>query len=145
MDDSSHPSLHRLRALIGEWTTEAVHPAFPSTVVHGLSVFEWLEGERFLIVRAESDHPDFPDFVSVIGDTDGLQMHYFDSRGVHRVYETEVTDDVLKFSRDAPGFAQRFAGNFEEDGDRISGLWELSRDNTTWEDDLQITYRRQRR
>ena len=143
MDDSSRASLQGLDALVGEWTTEAVHPAFASTVVHGHSTFEWLVGEKFLIVRADSDHPDFPDSISVIGDTDGLRMHYFDSRGVHRVYETSVSEDALEFSRDVPGFAQQFTGNFEEGGDRISGLWKLSQDNTTWEDDLQITYRRQ--
>lgn len=142
MDDSRDASLRGLDALVGEWTTEATHPALPSVVVNGTSEFKWLEGEKFLVMRAKSDHPDFPDFISVIGDTDGLRMHYFDSRGVHRVYEVGVSEDVLEFSRDAPGFDQRFTGHFEDDGDTISGLWKLSRDNTTWEDDLQITYRR---
>jgi hypothetical protein len=96
-----------------------------------------------MILRARTDHPDFPDSISVIGDTDGLRLHYFDSRGVHRVYEAGVTEATLQFSRDAPGFDQRFTGTFEEGGNRISGLWKLSRDNKTWEDDLQITYRRQ--
>lgn len=142
MDDASRASLEDLRALVGEWTTEMTHPAYPSTVVHGHSAFELLEGEKFLIVRAHSDHPDFPDSISVIGDTDGLRMHYFDSRGVHRVYEASMTADALEFARDAPGFDQRFTGRFEDDGETISGLWKLSQDNTTWEDDLQITYRR---
>lgn len=71
--------------LVGRWTTEATHPAVPATVVRGWSDIEWLEGERFLIFRSGNDHPDFPDSISIIGDTDGLHMHYFDSRGVHRV------------------------------------------------------------
>ena len=145
MDDSRDASLHGLDALVGEWTVEATHPAFPSTVVHGLTEFEWLEGKKFLVVRAKTDHPDFPDSISVIGDTGGLRMHYFDSRGVDRVYEVEVSENVLKFSRDAPGFDQRFTGTFEDDGDTISGLWKLAQDNTTWEDDLRITYRRRRK
>jgi hypothetical protein len=115
---------------------------YPSTVVHGHSSFEWLQGERLLIVRARSDHPDFPDSISIIGDTEGLRMHYFDSRGVHRVYEVSVSDEALEFSRDAPGFSQRFTGTFEDGGNTIRGLWKLSRDDTTWEDDLQITHRR---
>ncbi|MGH2837694.1 MAG: hypothetical protein ACRDJY_05005 [Thermoleophilaceae bacterium] len=45
---------------------------------------------------------------------------------------------------DAPGFSQRFAGRFAEDGDTISGVFELSRDDETWDDDLEITYRRVR-
>jgi len=114
----------------------------PSTVVHGDTTFEWLEGEKFLIVRARSDHPDFPDSISVIGDTDGIRMHYFDTRGVYRIYEVRAGETALEFSRDEPGFSQRFTGTFEDGGKTISGLWKLSRDDETWDDDLQITYRR---
>jgi hypothetical protein len=38
--------------------------------------------------------------------------------------------------------SQRFSGTFEDEGDTIAGLWSLSRDNTTWDDDVQITFRR---
>ena len=130
-------------AFVGEWTTEATHPAFPGTIVHGEAVFEWLEDERFLINRARNDHPDFPDSISVIGLVDErIAMYYFDSRGVHRVYETSVSGGVWHISRNAPGFSQRFKGTFSEDGNTITGLFQLSRDDSTWDDDLEITYRR---
>jgi hypothetical protein len=61
------------------------------------------------------------------------------------VYEVSVSDEAWEFSRDAPGFSERLRGNFEERGDRISGLSKLSCDDKNWEDDLQITYRRTRR
>ena len=81
------PELEPFKALIGAWRTEATHPFYPSLVVHGSSSFEWLEGEQFLILRARTDHPDFPDSISVIGPVEErLSMYYFDSRGVHRVY-----------------------------------------------------------
>ena len=132
-----------LNAFVGEWSTEATHPAFPDTVVRGRSVFEWLEGERFLIMRARNDHPDFPDSVSVIGPADDrIAMFYFDSRGVHRVYEMDSDEREWKLWRDAPGFSQRFTGRFADDGNTISGVWELSQDDATWKDDLAITYRR---
>jgi hypothetical protein len=57
------------------------------------------------------------------------------------VYEVSVSDEAWEFSRDAPEFSQRFTGTFEDGGDTISRLSKLSRDDTTWEDDLQITYR----
>ena len=47
-----------------------------------------------------------------------------------------------RFWRDGPDFAQRFTGTFSADGDTIIGRGELSRDGTSWEDDLQLTYRR---
>jgi hypothetical protein len=130
-------------AFVGTWTTEATHPAVPDTVVHGEAVFEWLEGGRFLINRARNDHPDFPDSISVIGLVDErIAMHYFDSRGVHRVYETSVSGGLWHISRDAAGFSQRFTGTIADDGNTISGIWELSRDDSTWRDDLEITYRK---
>jgi hypothetical protein len=112
-------------------------------VVGGSSTFEWLEGEQFVIQRSQTHHPDFPDSISVIGLVDErLAMHYFDSRGVHRVYEMSFDDGVLKIWRDEPGFSQRLEATFGEDGDSFGGVWKLSRDDETWDDDLEITYRR---
>jgi hypothetical protein len=137
------PELAPLEALIGDWEIEATHPAVPDTVVRGTAHFDWLEGERFIVYRSRNDHPDFPDGISIIGVTGGrLTMHYFDSRGVFRVYEVSLEDRVLRMSRDATGFSQRFEGPLSDDGNRIDGLWRLSKDDSTWNDDLKITYRR---
>jgi hypothetical protein len=155
------PVLEPLDPLVGAWTTEATHPASPGIVVHGTAVIEWLEGERFLIHRARTDHPDFPDSISIIGDTERdrvdnashpgpgvtesrLNMHYFDSRGVFRIYHVSMDDQVWRLWRDAPGFSQRFTGTFADGGDTVDGRWQLCRDDTHWDDDLQITYRRSR-
>jgi hypothetical protein len=75
VSESTEVALRRLSALVGEWTTASTHPAVPGTVVHGRATSEWLEGERFLIWRERADHPDFPDAIAIIGDTDGLQAH----------------------------------------------------------------------
>jgi hypothetical protein len=155
---TTNPELDRLGRLVGGWTTEATHPAMPGVVVHGTVDFEWLEGERFLIHRARTDHPDFPDSISIIGFTDEdrvdpgahepaaangsrVTMHYFDSRGVFRVYDMSIDDDEWRIWRDAPGFSQRFTGTVADGGDTIAGIWQLNRD-VQWDDDLQITYRR---
>ena len=134
------------RRLGGRWTTEATHPAFPGTVVRGSAEIEWLEGQRFLIVRATNEHPDFPDSISILGDTDGLKSHYFDSRGVHRVYELGVHDNAWEISRhmraDDEAFSQRLTVTFDEGDESMEGRSAISHDNETWEDDLQITYRR---
>jgi hypothetical protein len=140
-------SLRDLDQLVGEWTLEATHPAFPDLVVPGLSSFEWLAGEKFMIQRSTADHPDFPNSISVIGamsdeDGDRLSMHYYDSRGVHRVYSLEMSEGVLRIARDAPGFSQRLEARLADDGDSFGGVWQLSRDDSTWDDDLEITYRR---
>ncbi|HET9519911.1 MAG TPA: hypothetical protein VFO73_02575 [Candidatus Limnocylindrales bacterium] len=130
-----------LNRLVGAWASEATHPASPGLVVAGSATGEWLEGERFFLLRTQSDHPDFPDALSVLGEMDeGLASHYFDSRGVHRVYRLGVDGGVWRLWRDEPGFNQRFTGTFEDSGDRIVGVWEFSPDGSDWQPDLRITF-----
>ena len=151
-----------LNRLVGEWSSEATHPERPGVVIHGTVTMEWLEGGQFLILRARTDNPEFPDSISMIGDTrhdrvgdatgepaaEGgeaqLRMHYFDSRGVYRVLDTQVDDVSWRLEMDAPGFSQRFTGKFADGGETIVGLWQLRRDDVHWVDDLAITYRRRR-
>jgi hypothetical protein len=157
---TSDPTLARLKGLVGTWTTEATHPAMPGVVVHGTANIEWLEGERFLILRARNDHPDFPDSISIIGFTERdraapgarsvpapegehpLTMHYYDSRGVFRDYQTGIDDSVWRYQLLAPGFSQRFTGKLVDAGNTIDGTSQLCEDDRTWRDDLKITYRR---
>jgi hypothetical protein len=130
-------------SLVGEWTIEATHPMSPSTVVNGHMTYEWLEGERFLIQRSSNDHPDFPDSISVIGVADEeLTAHYFDSRGVFRIYRVAMEGDTLRMWRDAPGFSQRLEAKLSDDGTTLAGVWQLSRDDETWADDLAVTFTR---
>ena len=46
---TTDPTLEPLNRLVGTWTTDATHPAYPAGVVHGTAVIDWLDGERFLI------------------------------------------------------------------------------------------------
>jgi len=59
----------------------------PREAIRGTSTFDWLEGERCVIWRSHCDHPKIPDAITIIGITNGtLSQHYFDERGVYRVY-----------------------------------------------------------
>ena len=132
------------RRLVGRWTTEATHPAVPGTVIAGSGDVEWFEGERFLIYRTHYDHPDFPDAISIIGDTGGLHMHYFDTRDVYRLFELTVAAEgwaIAMGLHGDPPFSQRMAYTFEH-VNQMSGKGQLSYDDVNWDDDLHITYRR---
>ena len=72
-------------------------------------------------------------------------MHYFDSRGIARVYAMSLEDGVWTLWREAPDFssldfAQRFTGTFSDDGTTIVGRWETAHDGATWEHDFDLTY-----
>jgi hypothetical protein len=152
------PELRLLEQLAGTWTTEATHPMVPGVVVHGTAAFEWVEGRRFLSLRATNDHPQFPGELTVIGhvghdriDDRGapagpagpLKMYQFDSRGVFRICDVQLDERAWHWARMSPGFSQRFTGLFSADGNTIEGHSQLCRDDVHWADDLQITYRRQ--
>ncbi|HEX2469746.1 MAG TPA: hypothetical protein VHK05_04080 [Candidatus Limnocylindrales bacterium] len=139
--ESRRPELEPFEALAGAWKSIATHPSLPGVEVPGTATFEWLEGGHFLIGRSRNEHADFPDSLLVIGaGGDGLVMHYYDSRGVERVYGTSLRDGVWRLWRDDPDFAQRFVGTFEDRGSTITGLWKVAEDGGTWADDLAISY-----
>ena len=142
--------LEALQPLVGEWDLE---PRFSFPVpddVTGRVVFDWMKGGRFLIERWEISLPEAPDGIAIIGPNergDGYRQHYFDSRGVARVYQMGLEGGTWTLSRTTPDlspldFSQRYTGRFSDDGDRIEGAWEISDDGATWEKDFDLTYRR---
>lgn len=138
--------LERLDALVGEWSLEAGPPGGPAWPGEGRVSFEWLEGRTFLIERWSVDLPEAPDGIAIIGvgdEPESFRQHYFDSRGVHRVYEMTLSEGVWKLWRDSPDpFPQRFSGTFDDDGKTIAGRWEKAEDGSNWETDFDFTYRR---
>jgi hypothetical protein len=138
------PNLEELDVFVGAWRmTASLAPEGEEPEAE--TSFEWLEGRRFLVQRWRVDHPAAPDGIAVIGwdDERGTYLqHYFDSRGVARVYEMSLADGVWKLERMHPGFSQRFTGTFDESGDTITGAWESSADGSTWEHDFDLTYTR---
>ena len=133
-----------LAPLVGEWTQRA----FGTT---GTATFEWALGERFLLERSSAPDP-APDGLMVIApdeSTGAYRQHYFDSRGVVRVYKMIIANGVWTLLRDEPDFSpldfqQRFTGRFSDDGSCIEGYWERSDDGGTWELDFELVYERVR-
>ncbi len=121
--------------LVGEWDIEI---PLPDGTVHGHTTVERL-GE-FLVQRTTVEPPEFPDSVSVIG---GGESHYFDSRGVARVYDSRVEGRTWTLSRADEDFHQRFIGELAQDGRAVEGRWELSNDEgAAWEHDFDMNLRR---
>jgi hypothetical protein len=141
----SGPDPEELDVFVGVWQMTASIAPEAGTPPSAQTSFEWLEGRRFLVQRWRVEHPDAPDGIAIIGfdeDRETYLQHYFDSRGVARVYEMSFTDGVWKLLRMAPGFSQRFTGTFNDTADTISGRWERSSDGSSWEHDFDIAYRR---
>jgi hypothetical protein len=148
---SGGDSLDSLEPLVGEWTMKPEFEGIPPDAPGAPVSFEWLSGRRFLIERWEVPVPEAPDGIAIIGaDPEregGYLQHYFDSRGVARVYRMSLDDGVWRLWRDEPDFSpldfsQRFTGTFSDGGKTISGTWEISHDGETWEKDFDLNYTR---
>jgi hypothetical protein len=140
-----------LEPFVGEWNLEArfEHLEMPEGDSGARVVFEWLTGGQFLVERWEIPIPEAPDGIAIIGadpdDEGGYLQHYFDSRGVARVYKMRFDGRVWTLSREAPDFSpldfkQRFSGTFSDDGRQIDCTWEICEDGETWEKDFDLTY-----
>ncbi len=140
-----NPALEPIRMLIGNWNTTGTHGLVPDTILHGRTSFEWLEGGAFLMMRSELDDPRFPSAIAIFGSDEseaGYHMLTFDERGVSRKYEVSLHGNIWKWWRNAPEFLQRYEGTIVDDGNTIITKGELSKDGSSWEKDLDLTYTR---
>jgi hypothetical protein len=142
-----NPALKPFEFLIGEWQTTGSHPYFPDAELHGRMVVAWIYGGAFLMIRAEIDHPEFPDGIAIFGSDDqegAYYQIYFDERGISRKYDVAITDNGIKWWRNDDHFSQRFTMTIEKDQkdqkDRLTTTGEMSRDGGEWEQDLSLTY-----
>ena len=142
---TAEESLRRLDPFVGDWTFEATWPNGETWPGGGRVTFEWHPSGAHLIERGGAELPEAPDHFSVIG-CDGANGTYYqlysDERGVCRIYEMSIENGVWKLWRDGEPFSQRFEGTFSDDGNTITGRWEIAEDFTTYVTDFDMVFRR---
>ncbi|MDO6432667.1 hypothetical protein Q4E93_18825 [Flavitalea sp. BT771] len=140
-----NPALKPFERLIGEWETIGTHPYFPGTTFHGHTSFKWIEGGAFVIMHSEIEEEGIPSGIAIFGSDEATGeyfMLYFDERKVSRKYDVSFSENKLKWWRNASGFSQRYTWAISDDGNFIISTGELSKDDTTWEKDLELTFNR---
>jgi hypothetical protein len=153
MPDDRRERLERLERFVGEWRLEVqAFPLPPELAAEARTTFEWALGGAFLLQRSAVPVPEAPDGLCVIAPDDGgaYTQHYFDSRGVVRIYAMTFDGREWTLLRGAPDFSpldfhQRWTATFSDDGETIAGRWESSPDGRAWQLDFEMTYRLTRR
>ena len=83
-----------LAPLIGEWSMKMIMPGEEEPPDIGARVtFEWMGDKAFVLERWTIPIPEAPDGLALIGWDEGrgtFLQHYFDERGVARVYEMSL-------------------------------------------------------
>jgi hypothetical protein len=138
-------ALKALERLVGDWKLVAQPPGGEPWPGEARSTFEWHPSGAHLVQASTSDAPEAPSTVSIIG-CDGAKGTYYqlygDDRGVCRVYEMSISETEWRLWREGEPFAQRFAGRFEDGGNKIAGRWERSDDGVNFTTDFDLTYLR---
>jgi hypothetical protein len=143
--------------LVGEWHGEGEIPIQPPMRISEEAKIERL-GE-LLVFSSVGEPAEVPDSLSIIGgapDGEPQPMHYFDSRGVKRLYMAVLEGSTWRIWRapgedwngpHGPGFNQRFIGEISADARRIEGRWERGTGGAgdEWELDFPINYVRKER
>jgi len=139
-------ALGLLDALVGEWTQEVTGHGDPV----GTMTFEWALDGRYLLQRSTLPAP-FPESLSIIEYDEPageFRQHYFDSRGVSRIYRMSLAGSSWTLLRAEPdfsdlAFSQRYVGEISDDGRAVDGRWERSDDGgQTWELDFELRLER---
>lgn len=149
--DARRARLKRLEPLVGDWRIEA--PAFPlepALADQARMTVEWALDRAFLTQRLTVPVPEAPDGLCVIApdqDGDGYTQHFFDSRGVVRLYAMTFDGRTWTLERRRPDFSplafhQRWTATLSPDGRTIDGRWEVAHDGRTWELDFALAYHR---
>jgi hypothetical protein len=140
----SNEMLARLEVLVGDWDVEATVLRDPSSgSQRGRTSFRWIVDGAFLLQRSEIPNSLFPTATAVIApdaDAETFAMLYFDSRGVSRIYQMDLSGREWRLWRDQPEFSQRFTAEISADGTRIDATWEIAEGPDDWQPDIAMTY-----
>jgi hypothetical protein len=151
MTEDRAGALARLDVFAGDWSVEARFPGYAAGSAPAVrSRFEWVLDGQFLLQRTEVPIPEAPDSLAIVvadPQTGGYTQHYYDSRGVVRLYAMTFAGGVWTLTRESPdfsplGFGQRFTATFSEDRSTITGAWEKCEAGGEWEHDFDLIYRR---
>ncbi|WP_298825494.1 hypothetical protein [uncultured Planococcus sp.] len=144
--------MERLGFFIGTWTVEVTHPHLQPNPIVGETKFEWMD-EMYIIQRTHIDKAEFPSS-TVIYDWDSASgnyvQHYFDTRGVTRLYQMSFEGGIWNLWRDVADFSpldffQRFTGEIGESGNVIESVWEQSEEGIEWKHDFKLLFKRKER
>jgi hypothetical protein len=127
-----------LDRLLGTWDFTMEHNAVSGPITGRESYERVLDG-AFVLQRRTYEHPDFPDAMALLSED---RYHYFDVRGIVRVFDFEIDDAGWSMVMVADEFSQRVSARFRGP-DAMDSTGEASYDSgVTWQPDFAATYQR---
>jgi len=127
-----------LDRLLGSWHI-TMHHSQVREPVFGTQEYERTLDGAFVVQRWTYDHPDFPNAIAIM---DEHSYHYFDVRGVIRIFDFEIDDHGWTMTHLEDEFSQRSTALFRGP-DALECHGEYSDDRgATWHHDYRMSYAR---
>jgi hypothetical protein len=127
-----------LDQLLGTWDLTMDHDSVDASV-SGCQIYERVLDGAYVRLDWTYEHPDFPNALALLSED---AMHYFDVRGITRVFEVDWDDSGWTMVHLDPVFSQRFTSRVEGP-ELVITEGEYSEDEgATWLHDFRLTLRR---
>jgi hypothetical protein len=127
-----------LDRLLGTWKVTMHHSAM-SEPITGRQRYERVLDGAFVLQQWTYDHPDFPDAMALLSED---RYHYFDVRGITRVFDLDFDEGGWSMIHLEEDFSQRHTARFRGP-DAIESTGEMSYDTgVTWQPLFEMSYQR---
>ena len=149
MEQASGAEHERLDALIGRWKTDGQTketPGAPAAKIDAVDTYEWAPGGFALLHGVDAKVGDETvEGAEIIGydpERGAYVTQYFGSDGP-AAYEADLAREngTLVWRMRSKG--DRFTGTFNDEGNVITGHWELLDDDGNWQPWMDITLTKQ--
>jgi hypothetical protein len=133
------PEHKALESFLGTWKAQGLTKDGRIVPIHGQDTYEWLPGGFFLIHHLESHVADAEyKSIEIIGYDAARKVYtltFFDSWGGTGRYDATVQGNVWTYSGDS----RRATVIVSEDGQTMTGDWQMSFDGSEWHPWMDIT------
>jgi hypothetical protein len=144
MAHESDAALERLEALVGRWKTEGQTTdasGVPADQIDAIDTYERLPGGA-LLHQAGDQKVEGAELIGHDPDRNTYATQYFGSEGP-TAYEASLTEEGEGLTWRMQSKTTRFTGRFSEDGNVITGHWELQGESGDWRPWMDITLTKQ--
>ncbi|HEX2359153.1 MAG TPA: DUF1579 family protein [Solirubrobacterales bacterium] len=148
MEHAAGGEHERLDALIGRWKTDGwtkETEEAPAVRIDAVDTYEWAPGGFALLhgveARMGDDTVEGAELIGYDPQRGAYVTQYFGSDGP-TAYEASLAEEQGTLTWRMRSETTRFAGTFSDDGNVITGRWELQDDDGDWQPWMDITLTR---
>lgn len=137
--------MSKYEVFIGTWNTTgrvfAVNGS-PETTLSATDSYRWLPGKFFIVHEVDARFgARATRSMEVMGYDSARRAHYarsFDDQGASEIFDVELSRRKWKIT----GESVRFAGQFDTQGNTLTGTWEMKSKRSVWQPWIELRLQR---